>query len=130
MGMCRSTLTSRRPAARSIVGFGADKDNDAGGTSRFFAVFDGSIHFWSSNRDVETEIAAGSGRWQMLTATYDGKTLTLYKDGDPIGKKDIELSDDSESSVSVGTTDPWDHAAQLRFEPSAELHHSPHGADG
>jgi alpha-mannosidase len=98
------------PADRTVIaGFGLDRDNSDGGTSRYFAVFDDGIRFWSADRDVETSSPLEVGRWQMLTATYDGKTLTLYKDGDPIGKKDVALSTDSRDSVNIGTPDPWDH---------------------
>lgn len=93
----------QRPAV--IAGFGQHSENAREGTSRAFTVFDGSIHFWSARRGVETGSPLEAGRWQMLTATYDGKTVTLYKDGDPIGSRDIKLSDDTEGSVSVGATD-------------------------
>lgn len=99
-----------------IVGFGQHSDNTREGTSRSFTVFDHSLHFSSARRGVQTGSPLEVGRWQMLTATYDGKTLTLYKDGDPIGSKEIELGDDSEASVSVGTTD------------SSSRMHSIHGA--
>lgn len=92
-----------------IAGFGRNSDDPDGGTSRYFAVFDDGIRFWSANRDVETGSPLEAGRWQMLTATFDGKTLTIFKDGDPIGKGNIKLSDDSEHNVNIGQPDPWDH---------------------
>ncbi|MGA2245032.1 MAG: glycoside hydrolase family 38 C-terminal domain-containing protein [Verrucomicrobiota bacterium] len=92
------------PENRSVIaGFGENSENARTETSRCFTVLDDSIHFWSARRGVETGSPLEVGRWQMLTATFDGTTLTLYKDGDPIGSKDIELSDDSEASVSVGS---------------------------
>ncbi len=98
------------PANRTVIaGFGLDRDNSQDGTSRYFAVFDDGIRFWSANRDVETGSPLEVGRWQMLTATYDGKTLTLYKDGDPIGTKNIALSSDSRDDVNIGMPDPWEH---------------------
>ena len=52
----------------------------------------------------------------MLTATFDGKTLTLYKDGDPIAKRNVKLSDDSEHQVNIGESDPWDHKRSFHGE--------------
>ena len=48
----------------------------------------------------------------MLTATYDGETLHIYKNVKLIGEHAIHLSDD-ESIVRVAPLDPWDH--QRRF---------------
>jgi alpha-mannosidase len=100
----------QQPDSRTtIVGFGENQDNPAGGTSRYFAVFDDGIRFWSANRDVITHSPLAIHQWQMLTATYDGKTLRIYKDGYPIGKRDIELSDDPAAEVNLGQPDPWEH---------------------
>ncbi len=92
-----------------IAGFGSDEDNSDGGTSRYFAVIDNNIRFWSANQDVVTRSPLEAGRWQMLTATYNGKTLIVYKDGAVIGRRDVELSNDPNSFVNIGTTDPWEH---------------------
>jgi len=95
------------PADRSLIaGFGQDSFNATPGTGRYFAVFDDSIRFWSARRGVQTDSPLEAGRWQMLTAKYDGKTLTVYKDGETIGSKDVELSDDSEAYVNIGAADP------------------------
>ncbi len=110
---------SRAPTGQTVIaGFGLDKDNPDGGTSRYFAVFNDDIRFWSANRDVATNSPLEVGRWQMLTATYDGRTLSLYKDGDPIGNKDIVLSDDPDASVNIGQPDPWNH--QQRFQGAVQ----------
>lgn len=104
----------QQPESRTLIaGFGQGGDNPRGGTSRYFAVFNEGIRFWSANRDVETGSPLEAGRWQMLTATYDGKTLTVYKDGETIGQKDIELSNDAEAYVNIGTPDAWQR--QRRF---------------
>jgi len=108
---------SQQPDSRTtIAGFGANKDNSAGGTSRYFAVFDDGIRFWSANRDVTTDSPLVINQWQMLTATYDGKTLNLYKDGYAIGQRDIELSDERDADVNIGKPDPWDHRRIFRGE--------------
>jgi alpha-mannosidase len=103
-----------KPEDRSvIVGFGHSRDSSDSGSSRFFAFFEDGIRFWTSNRDVRSNSPLEVGRWQMLTATYDGKTLILYKDAEPIAKQDVELATDSDASVHVGISDPWDHQRQF-----------------
>lgn len=93
-----------------IAGFGQDKDPVAGSSSRYFAVHRDGIRFWlATDGDVKTNSPLDLGRWQMLTATYDGDTLAIYKDAAPIMKKRISMHADSEPNVSVGTVDPWDH---------------------
>jgi alpha-mannosidase len=86
-----------------IAGFGQNENNRNGGTGRYFSAFDGNIVFGSGRRGVRTGSPLEVGRWQMLTATYDGTTLTVYKDGDPIGNRDVELSNSTEGYVSIGT---------------------------
>ena len=101
---------SLAPENRTVIaGFGRETDNSSEGTSRYFAVFDDGIRFWAASRDVASSSPLEVGRWQMLTATYNGSTLTLYKDGDPIAKKDVALSTDPDTLVSIGKPDPWDH---------------------
>jgi alpha-mannosidase len=85
-----------------IAGFGSIGDFRNGGTGRYFGVFDSNISFGVGRRGVRTGSPLESDRWQMLTATYDGKTIAVYKDGDPIGNRDVELNNDTDSSVSVG----------------------------
>jgi len=100
---------SQAPADRTVIaGFGQDTDNPSEGTSRYFAVFDDGIRFWAASRDVVSSSPLEVGRWQMLTATYNGTTLVLYKDADPIAKSDVVLSSDPAAYVSVGKPDPWD----------------------
>jgi hypothetical protein len=49
----------------------------------------------------------------MLTATYDGTTLTLYKDGETITKKDLRFAAKARGEVGVGPLDPWVHQHQF-----------------
>ena len=107
-----------RPADRVIIaGFGQDAGE--GGSSRYLAVFPDGIRLWlGAQGEVKTNSPLDLGRWQMLTATYDGETLSVYKDGQPLMKKRLGLASDSEASVSVGTVDPWDH--QRTFNGSVQ----------
>ena len=48
----------------------------------------------------------------MLTATYDGQTIRLYKNAKLIGQNQLGLDDD-EASVHVAPIDPWDNKRKL-----------------
>jgi alpha-mannosidase len=98
------------PEDRTIIGgFGDDSNNPTPGLGRYFAVFQDGIRLWASNQDVTTNSPIQVGAWQMLTATYDGHTIVVYKDGEVIGKRDVDLSDDTQGNVNIGKPDPWDH---------------------
>ena len=103
--------TDKQPENRTLIaGFGAAKDE--AGHGRYQSKFANGIHFWCAGRDVETTTPLSLGAWQMLTATYDGQTLTLYKDAQKIAESRVALDDD-ESVVEIAPIDPWDH--QRRF---------------
>jgi alpha-mannosidase len=87
-----------------IAGFGPEKENPDGGINRYFATYDNDIHLGTGRRNVRTGSPLEAGRWQMLTATYDGKTITLYKDGDAIGDRDVELNAAPGAFVNIGTS--------------------------
>ena len=97
-----------------IAGFGSTEATDAG-TGRYFAKFANGIHFWSHGRDVESHTPMDVAKWQMLTATYDGVTLRMFKNGSSIGQRKVELADD-ESVIHVAPLDPWDKQRQMSGE--------------
>jgi alpha-mannosidase len=88
-----------------IAGFG-HTDQDADGRGRYLADFEGRVHFWSHNQDVDTTAPLDIGQWQMLSATFDGKTLRVYKNGVEVGWGDVQLADD-EAMVRAVVPDPW-----------------------
>lgn len=103
---------NQQPENRTLIaGFGKT-DDSSDGAGRYLAKFANGIHFWSRNDDVESKSPFDAGRWQMLTATYDGMTIRLYKNGKVIGQTDAELADD-EPIVRIAPLDPWDN--QRRF---------------
>ncbi len=63
-----------------IAGFARSIDGQTG-KGRYFTKFPGGINLWIANRDVQTDTPLDIGKWQMLTATYDGKVMRLYKNG-------------------------------------------------
>ena len=100
-----------------LAGFGqTEVSSGLGITDRYLAVFPDGIHFWDQGKDITTDSPLDTGRWQMLTAIYDGDSLSFYKDGEPIGNTRIHFSGDAEGIVSVGPADPWEH--QHTFEGS------------
>ncbi len=104
-----------QPENQTIVaGFGRATDGRVG-TGRFLSKFANGIHFWSANEDVETTTPLDLGRWQMLTATYDGQTLRVYKDAVKLAEQKVDLSDDL-SQVEVMPKDPWEQERVLDGE--------------
>ena len=103
--------TDRQPANHTVIaGFGAAKDET--GHGRYLSKFANGIHFWCADSDLDGSAPLSVGQWQMLTATYDGHTLTLYKDAKKIGQGSVALGDD-EPVVEIAPLDPWDQ--QYRF---------------
>jgi alpha-mannosidase len=106
---------AKQPEDRTIIaGFGRCEQAD-GGNGRYLAKFPTGIHFWAHNRDVRTRTPLSLDQWQMLTATYDGTTIHLYKDGQKIADRAAELSDD-QNEVNIAPKDPWDHTRQFDGE--------------
>jgi alpha-mannosidase len=100
------------PNRTLIAGFGKCGANEPGG-ARYLAKFANGIQFWSHNRDVGTRTRLDLDRWQMLTATYDGRLLRVYKNAKEIGQGAVQLADD-ENAVNIAPVDPWEQ--QRRFE--------------
>jgi alpha-mannosidase len=98
--------TDAQPENRTLIaGFGRTEDL-AAGAARYLSKFASGIHFWSHNRDVQTRTPLQVGQWQMLSATYDGQTLRVYKDAQQIGASALELADD-EPIVQFAPVRPW-----------------------
>jgi alpha-mannosidase len=97
-----------------IAGFGRASDGRTG-TGRYFTKFTEGINFWVSNRDVGTNVPLDLRKWQMLTATYDGETMRLYKNGMPIAEQKVHLEKDIEQ-VRIMPLDAWDHKRRFGGE--------------
>jgi alpha-mannosidase len=97
-----------------IAGFGTCKDGPDG-QGRYICKFAEGVHFWACNRDVLGNTPVDTGAWQMLTATYDGKTLSLYKDGKLLDAQKIELADD-DATVRLAPPDGWDGTRRFKGE--------------
>jgi len=109
--------TDKEPDNRTIIaGFGRASD-DTDGTGRYLCKFGDGVHFWSRLKDVGgRRTALDVGKWQMLSATYDGETLRLYKNGRRLSTRNLELSDDNSSVVRIAPLDPWDQKRRFTGE--------------
>lgn len=93
-----------------IAGFGDGRDSE--GAERFLIKFHDAISFWGSNVDVRGKENFDLKRWQMVTATYDGQTVRLYKDGREIGSEAASLSDAS-NAVRFAPRPAWGYGARF-----------------
>ncbi|HVU62394.1 MAG TPA: glycoside hydrolase family 38 C-terminal domain-containing protein, partial [Phycisphaerales bacterium] len=94
-----------------IAGFGRCAQR-ASGTGRYLCKFGDGIHLWSHHNDLEGRTPFDLGVWQMITATYDGSTARLYKNGERIAEQAMSFADD-EPTINVEPLDPWEQ--QYRF---------------
>src|SRR5204863_9887647 len=105
----------KQPPNRTVIaGFGAC-EGKADGAARYLCKFANGVHFWSHHSDLEGNAPLDLDRWQMLTATCDGTTLRLYKDGKLLGEREVHLADE-QPIVTIAPLDPWDHKRQFEGE--------------
>ncbi len=105
----------KQPEPRTILaGFGRVRDGQEG-TGRYIANFPRGLEFWAANQDVTSSVRLDLNRWQMMTATYDGTTVRLYKDGKKIGEGASKLNDDN-GRVNVMPLDGWQQRRTLDGE--------------
>ena len=99
--------TDKTPGDLSLIGgFGSGRDTNA--AQRYILQNQGGIYFWASNIDIASGVPFDLNRWQMVTATYDGKTVRLYKDGKLIKSDDATLSD-ARPVARLGPPPPWEY---------------------
>lgn len=104
--------SSDQPENRTVIaGFGRCEDS-TDGAARYICKFPGGIHFWSRLRDVPTGTPLSLGDWQMVSATYDGATLRVYRNGAKIGERSVGLADD-QNMIEILPKDPWEQKRQF-----------------
>lgn len=102
----------KQPEDRTIIGgFGRSRDGRAG-TGRYLTKFSNGIQFWAADMDVPTTTQLDLGKWQMLTATYDGGTLRVFKNGKEIGSGEVGLQNDV-ARVNILPLDAWEHQRKI-----------------
>ena len=52
------------------------------------------------------------GRWQMLTATFDGSVVKLFKDGRELASEGASFSD-AAPVVKIGPAGPWSYTHKM-----------------
>ncbi|BCM91864.1 mannosylglycerate hydrolase [Abditibacteriota bacterium] len=88
-----------------IAGFGDASDQN--GTQRYLGRVGGGIQFWGSHVDIDSGVPFDIARWQMLTATFDGKMVAIYKNGEAIKAAPAVLSE-AGPEVKLAPKDTWD----------------------
>jgi alpha-mannosidase len=101
------TYMTQQPGDLSLLaGFGSGGDEN--GAERYIIQHNGHIYFWGSNIDIESDQAYDLNRWQMITATYDGQTLRLYKDGKEIVHDGAAFAD-ARPVARIAPPAPWEY---------------------
>jgi hypothetical protein len=98
---------NQQPEELTLIG-GFGDAADTAGQERFLIKFHDGIHFWGSDVDVTTGTPFDLNKWQMITLTFDGATLKIYKNGKIINTSPVSLSD-AASTVQIGTHGPWNN---------------------
>ncbi|MBN2137476.1 MAG: LamG domain-containing protein [Sedimentisphaerales bacterium] len=73
-----------------IGGFGNLYDGVSRGSR--YIIYGGTINFWGHWLDIYSTGDFEVGVWQMVTATYDGSVIRLYKDAGPIASQYASLA--------------------------------------
>jgi len=97
----------KQPEELTLIG-GFGDAADTAGQERFLIKFHDGIHFWGSNVDISSGVPFDLNKWQMVTLTYDGTTLKIYKNGEVIKTAPVSLSD-AAGTVQIGTHGPWNN---------------------
>lgn len=100
-----SVYTDREPDELTMIG-GFGDGRDSAGTQRYLIKLHGGIHFWGSNVDITAGQPFDLGIWQRITLTYNGRLLTIYKNGMPIASQTATLSD-AASAVRLAPPPAW-----------------------
>ncbi len=90
----------------AIAGFGVCQDGKDG-AGRYLCRFSNNLHYWTCNQDVDSDRPLDTGKWQMLSAVWNGHVMTMYKDGQAIGSADLTLTAEQDPTVRLAPVDPW-----------------------
>jgi alpha-mannosidase len=98
----------KQPQDLSIIGGFGSTRGFASGRAPYLINYNNSIHFWGANVDVDAPVPLDIHKWQMLTATFDGSTLTLYKNGAPIASQSVQLAN-APSAINLAPRPAWQY---------------------
>ena len=101
----------RQPDDLTLLGgFGSAAGDTA--TERYPIQSQDGICFWGGNMDVPTGVPYDLGKWQMVTLTCNGSTLTISKNGRPIKTADVLLAPAADV-VKIAPVGPWPTAGHF-----------------
>jgi len=100
-----------QPEELSLLG-GFGNGADETGRQRYLIKFHDGIHFWGSNVDINAGKPFDLRRWQMITVTFDGSTIRLYRDGTELKSAPATLFD-ADPQVKIGTIGPWSNTGHF-----------------
>jgi alpha-mannosidase len=87
-----------------ISGFGDGRDRN--GAERYLICEGTHMFFWGSNIDVDSGEGFDLNQWQMITISYDGKSIRIYKNGRLLKTEPQHLANAS-SMVRFAPSDAW-----------------------
>jgi HEAT repeat protein len=103
----------RLPAEHTtIAGFGDVVTAEPVGCQRYLVELRNGVHFWGSSVDVNAGQPYAVGCWQMITLTYDGREIALYKDGKRVAASPEKLAQ-AAAVVALGPPDHWKKGTRL-----------------
>jgi HEAT repeat protein len=94
------------PELTILAGFGDVVTGSPKGCQRYLSQIRQGIHFWGSSVDVNAGQPYDVGRWQMVTITYDGREIALYRDGKRLFANPETLVD-AAGVVALAPLDHW-----------------------
>jgi alpha-mannosidase len=89
----------------AIVGFGAGADDSK--TNRYIINYNGGISFWGSNVDIPTGVPFEEGKGVLVTMTFDGSAVRIYKNGQFLTSGDADFVT-AQPTVILAPNGPWD----------------------
>jgi hypothetical protein len=99
------------PEPHTILG-GFGDAAESTGSQRYLTNFPNGIHFWASHVDVDTGVPYDVGKWQMITATFDGNAVSLYKNALLLKNVEIKLHD-AVPVANIAPLGPWPTARRM-----------------
>ena len=97
----------KQPEELTVLG-GFGDATDTSGAQRYLVKFHNGIHFWGSNVDINAGAPFALGQWQMISVTYDGSLIRLYRSGKLLKTAPATLSD-AVPVVKIGRQGPWNN---------------------
>jgi len=99
-------LFLEQPFAHWTVLGGFGLTNPGGGKGRFIMNMNNVVTFWPQGATVMSNTGFDVGWWQMITVTYDGATVRMYKNGVEISSQAYTLFD-ADPEVWLSPLDVW-----------------------